>query len=68
MKILKSDISETYKVQVDYLKDSQSDYYDENYMKQKVNTFNQFHNILRLFEVLPNFPFTTSETMGNCYL
>ena len=27
-----------------------------------------FHNILRLFDVLPNFPFTTSETMGDCYL
>ena len=27
---------------------------------------NQFHNILRLFDVLPNFPFTTSETMGDC--
>ena len=27
------------------------------------NTYNQFHNILRLFNVLPNFPFTTSETM-----
>ena len=27
-------------------------------------TYNQFHNILRLFDVLPNFPFTTSETMG----
>ena len=26
--------------------------------------YNQFHNILRLFDVLPNFPFTTSETMG----
>ena len=23
---------------------------------------NHFHNILRLFDVLPNFPFTTSET------
>ena len=29
---------------------------------------NQFHNILRLFDVLPNFPFTTSETMGDYYL
>ena len=29
--------------------------------------YNQFH-ILRLFDVLPNFPFTTSETMGDCYL
>ena len=26
---------------------------------------NQFHNILRLFDVLPNFPFTKSETMGD---
>ena len=29
---------------------------------------NQFHNILRLFDVLPNFLFTTSETMGHHYL
>ena len=29
---------------------------------------NQFHNILRLFDVLPTFPFTTSETMGDYYL
>ena len=28
----------------------------------------QFHDILRLFDVLPSFPFTTSETMGNHYL
>ena len=31
-------------------------------------SYNQFHNILRLFDVLPNFPFTTSETMGDWYL
>ena len=30
--------------------------------------YNHFHNILRLFDVLPNFPFTTSETMGDYYL
>ena len=30
--------------------------------------YNHFHNILRLFDVLPNFPFTTSETMRNYYL
>ena len=30
--------------------------------------FNQFHNILRLFDVLPNFAFTTCETMGCYYL
>ena len=29
---------------------------------------NQFHNSLRLFDVLQNFPFTTSETMGDYYL
>ena len=29
---------------------------------------NHFHNILRLFYVLPNFPFTTSETMHDHYL
>ena len=31
-------------------------------------TYNQFQNILRLFNVLPNFSFTTSETMGGYYL
>ena len=31
-------------------------------------TYNQFHNILRLFNVLPNFPVTASETMGDYYL
>ena len=30
--------------------------------------YNQFRNILRLFDVLPNFPFTTTETMGDYYL
>ena len=28
---------------------------------------NHFHNILRLFDVLSNFPFTTSETMRDYY-
>ena len=27
--------------------------------------YNQFHNILRLFDVLPNFPVTTSEKMAD---
>ena len=30
--------------------------------------YNQFHNISRLFDVLGNFPCTTSETMGDYYL
>ena len=29
---------------------------------------NQFHNISRLFNVLPNFAFTASKTMGDYYL
>ena len=33
-----------------------------------MGSYNQFHNILRLFDVLPNFSFTTSETMGDYYL
>ena len=31
-------------------------------------TYNHFHDILRLFDVLPNFLFTISETMRNYYL
>ena len=31
-------------------------------------TYNHFHNVLRLFDVLPNFPFTTSETTDDYYL
>ena len=30
--------------------------------------YNDSHNILRLFDVLPNFPFTTNEAMHNYYL
>ena len=33
-----------------------------------VVTYNQFYDILRLFDVLPNFRFTTSETMCDYYL
>ena len=31
-------------------------------------SYNQFQNILRHFDVLPNFSFTTSEMMGDYYL
>ena len=37
MKTLKRDISEAYKVQVDCLRDSESDSYDKKDMKNKVN-------------------------------
>ena len=33
-----------------------------------MRTYNHFYNILRLFDVLPNFLFTTSETMRDYYL
>ena len=31
-------------------------------------TYNHFGNILRFFDVLPNFPFATSDTMRSYYL
>ena len=31
-------------------------------------SYNQFHNILSLFDVLPNFRLTVSESMGDYYL
>ena len=34
----------------------------------KISLGSQFRNILRLFNVLPNFPFTIIETMGDYYL
>ena len=33
-----------------------------------MDTNNSFHNIVRLFDVLSNVPFTTSETMRDYYL
>ena len=30
--------------------------------------YKHFQNILRFFDILPNLPFTTSDTMGNYYL
>ena len=37
-------------------------------LKKKKNiNYNQFHNILGLFNVFPHFPFTTSETINMGY-
>ena len=47
MKTLKSDISEAYKVQVDCLKDSESDSYDKNDMKEKVNDLVRLHKAMQ---------------------
>ena len=45
-KLLKSDISKAYKVQVDCLEDSESDSYDKNDMKEKVN------DLVRLYKAM----------------
>ena len=47
MKTLKSNISEAYKVQVDCLKDSESDSYDKNGMKEKVNDLVRLHKAMQ---------------------
>ena len=39
------------------------------YVKQIIfGNLNHFHNFLRLFDVFPNFFFSTSETMRDYYL
>ena len=47
MKTLKSNISEAYKVQIDCLKDSESDSYDKNDMKEKVNDLVRLHKAMQ---------------------
>ena len=47
MKTLKSDISEANKVQVDCLKDSYSDSYDKNNMKERVNDLVRLHKAMQ---------------------
>ena len=47
MKTLKSNISEAYKVQVDCLKDSESDSYDKNDMKGKLNDLVRLHEAMQ---------------------
>ena len=46
MKTSKCNISEAYEVQVDCLRDSESDCYDKNDMKEKVN------DLVRLYEAM----------------
>ena len=47
MKTLKSNISEACKVQVDCLKDLESDSYDKNDMKEKVNDLVRLHEAMQ---------------------
>ena len=47
MKTLKGSISEAYKVQVDRLKDSESDSDDKNDMKEKMNDLFRLHEAMQ---------------------
>ena len=47
MKTLKCNISEVYKGQVDCLKESESDSYDKNDMKEKVNDLVRLHEAMQ---------------------
>ena len=47
MKTLKSNISEAYEVQVHCLKDLESDSYDKNDMKEKVNDLVRLHKAMQ---------------------
>ena len=46
MKTLKSNIAQVYKVQVDCLKDSESDSFDKNDMKEKMNNLVTLHKAM----------------------
>ena len=59
MKTLRSDISEPYKVQVDCVNDSESDSYDKNDMKEKVN------DLVRLHKAMQEKLSTPSYSSGN---
>ena len=39
-----------------------------NFLSKRATIYIHFHDILRLFDALPNFPFPTSETMRDYYL
>ena len=47
MKTLKSNISEAYKVKVDCLKDSESDSYNKNDLKEKMNDLVRLHKAIQ---------------------
>ena len=47
MKIIKGNISEAYKLQVDCLKDSDPDSYNENDMKEKVIDLVKLHEVIQ---------------------
>ena len=65
---LKNNISEAYKVEVDYLGDLESDSYDKNVMKEKLNGLFRLHEAIKEKLKLkywknPNFYLTTSKLL-----
>ena len=56
MKALRSNISEVYKLQVDFLKDWESESYDKNDMKEKVNDLVRLHKAMQ--EKLKTVPYS----------
>ena len=65
---LKNNISEAYKVEVDYLGDLESDSYDKNVMKEKLNGLFRLHEAIKeklklKFWKNPNFYLTTSKLL-----
>ena len=65
MKTLKCNISEAYKVQVDCLKDSESDSYDKNDMKEKLNNLVRLHEAMQKKKTENSIMFRTNP---NSYL
>ena len=51
--------------EVESISSIQMKIYQSNTYREDINC-NYSHNILRLFDVRPNFPFTTSETKRDC--
>ena len=47
MKTLKSNTSEAYKVEVDYLKSSEPDSYEKNDMQEKINDLVRLHEAMQ---------------------
>ena len=43
-------------------------YWNRKKVETRYKNYNQFHNVLRLFDVLLNFPFSRSELMRDNYL
>ena len=49
-----------------FLKEQQDKNKSLGYFIRIISVHSYFQNILRLFDFLPNFPFTTSETKRDC--